>query len=161
MASVDLTIQIRDGKGETGSFTINLPSTTAVADALLFATEIEPLIAPLVNGVIESIKVAIPASISAPGTPGLTSDIEEKAHFVFRTVSNFVKRFKIPALAETKVLSGSANLDTSDTDVAAFVTAMESGLDLTGVGGSGTVQPSDYRDDDILDLESAVETFGR
>jgi hypothetical protein len=60
------------------------------------------------------------------------------------------------------VAPGSADIDTSDPDVAAFVSAMVTGLDLTTatpVAGTGTVTPSDSRGDDIVAITDAKEQF--
>ncbi len=159
--SVDLNFKISDNKGDEGSFTINLPTGTSISDAIAFGQEAYPIIDALITGNLHDITVSIPIPGVTPSVPALTSDVREKAYAIFRTAGNFVKRLKIPTLSELKVLDGSAALDRSDMDVAAFETMMESGLDTAPSGGSGVISPSDSRDDDIVTLESAVEYLGR
>lgn len=157
--AVDVAFTVKDGKGKTSRFAINLPTGTSIADAVLFGQEVFPLVQALMNGAVTDVKVHFPVTGLSLTTAGLVSDVEEVGQFVFDTASGFLKRIGIPGFSELKVVDNSAVIDTSDTDVAAFVTAMESGIDLTGAGGSGVISPSDYRDDDLTALDSAVEVF--
>ena len=50
-------------------------------------------------------------------------------------------------------------IDLTDADVATFLAAMTAGIDLVPAGGSGTVQPSDKREEDITTLSDAKERF--
>lgn len=157
--SVDVTFTVKDNKGDTSRFTINLPSSTSVTDAIAFGKTAFPLVQAIMNGAVTDVKVHVPVTGLSLSSAGLTSDVQEVGQFVFNAVGGFLKRIGIPGLSETKVLASSAQIDTSDTDVAAFITMMTSGVDVSANGGSGTIQPSDYRDADLTSLDSAVETF--
>lgn len=152
---------IKDAKGAVSSTEINVPASVAFADIALFAAAMATLINPLITGVITRIGVAftlaLPAGLRATATAG--SDVEEGARFQWRTANGFFAGNRIPTLDESKVVAGTRVIDLADSDVAAFVTAMTSGIDTTAVGGSGTVAPSDSREEDLIALESAVEQF--
>lgn len=157
--SVQLTIS--DAKGEQSVVSIPLPTATSITDASLFAEQVIPLIEPLVNGALRDARLSVPI----PYTPWIAtasiSDVQEKARFAFRTVNDFLKLISIPSVVESIFSPGTKNVDTTDTDVAAFVTAMVDGIDLTGVGGSGVIQPCDVRGEDLTELATAVEAWGR
>lgn len=151
----------RDAKGETSTTEINLPTSVTLADVGIFAGQMALLINPLITGVITRIgiawTIALPAGLRAAPVAG--SDIEEGGKFQFRTVNNFYTRSRIPTFDEAKIVAGTNEIDQTDADVAAFVTAMVGGLDLSLEGGSADVQPSDSRDEDIVALDFARENF--
>lgn len=156
--SIQLTIG--DAKGDQSTVSIPLPDATAVTDAVLFAQAIIPLIEPLLNGALRDARLAVPVTFTPWSAPASIADIQEKARFAFRGANNFLKSISLPTFVETFFSAGSKDVDTSDTDVAAFVTAMTDGIDLTGAGGSGVVEPCDTRGDDLTEIESAVEAWG-
>ena len=85
------------------------------------------------------------------GAPSGVSDVFQKGLFQFNSLNGFTS-MRLPAISETKVVVGSDAIDTSDADVAAFITAMEDGIVVTG----GTISPSDYRVGDISSLKFAT-----
>lgn len=157
--AVDVQFTIKDGKGKTSRTSINLPDSTSISDAVAFGAEAFPIVQALLNGAVTDVKVHFPVTGLTFSNPGNTSDVEEVGQFIFDTASGFLKRLGLPGFSELKVLSNSAQIDTGDPDVSAFVTMMESGIDTVPSGGSGTIQPSDYRNDDIDALDAAVEIF--
>jgi hypothetical protein len=119
------------------------------------------LIDPLINGRITRIGVGF--TISLPGTLGTVSDadsdVEEGAKFQFQTAGGNFTGFRIPTFDEQFILSGTQNVDLAAAGVAALRQALITGINLTGVGGSGTIAPSDSRDEDITALAFAREMF--
>lgn len=153
---------IVDDKGDTSTVEIPFPTATALTDLPLLVTAFGALIDPLVSGGLRDAGVRF--SVAVPGFSGVAgslSDVQEKGEFVLRTAGNFLKRLNLPTFIETLILPTSKQIDVSDTDVAAFVTALEDGINLSGAGGSGVVQPCDYRGDDLATLESALENWGK
>lgn len=157
---------IGDAKGDTSTVTVPVPTTTDVADAALFVEAIGPLIGALTGGSLVSAGVNI--EVDTSGIGGFTaastlSDVQEKARFAFRTAGGFLKSLSLPTFIESKFVNSGAGkeVDLTDTDVSSFVTAMEDGLSVTGLGGTGTVSPSDYRGDDIVSIEEAREAWGK
>lgn len=154
---------IKDEKGKLSSTEVNLPTSTAFADVVRFAGAMAQAIEPLVSGSIERVGVAYIVALSTitglKATPAANSDVEEGARFGFKTVNNFVTAMRIPTFREDFVQAGTREVDTTDPDVAAFVTAMRTGIDLTPLGGAGVVAPVDKRNEDITTLDSAKEQF--
>lgn len=152
-------ISITDEKAKTSTTQANVPAATTAADAELFAQQLALLIDPLITGAIT--RVGISKSVPLPG--GLTaaaaanSDVEEGARFQFRTVNGFYSAMRLATFDEANIQAGSRAVDL--TAAAAFTTAMVDGIDITGVGGSGTIQPCDQRDEDLTALEFAREQF--
>ncbi|MEM6284164.1 MAG: hypothetical protein AAF787_18370 [Chloroflexota bacterium] len=160
--AVGILFTFRDGKAATSSTQVNLPSSTAIADAVLFGQQMALLIDPLVNGFISRIGIVVDVDLSAlaiANAPSPLADVEEGARFQFRTAQNNFTSMRIPTFIDNLITAGGNAVDQVNVDVAAYLTAMETGIDLTGVGGSGTISPSDTRDEDITATTSALESF--
>lgn len=157
--SIDINFSITDGKGKVSRFTINVGGGTSVTNALAFAEGIWGFINPMLNGGNVSATISIPVPNVTSVAPISTSDVEEGAQFVFNTALGFLKRLRLPTFLESLVSPGSAAVDTAQADVAAFITAMQSGFDTTPFGGTGVIAPTDYRSEDLTTLDSAVEVF--
>lgn len=165
MPAYSIVMSFQDAKGETSTTMVNVPTSgLTLPNMVIFAQEMVKLVDPLINGIITrvgiAITVALPSGINI--SPNSVSDVEEGAAFNFRTAGGYRTSLRIPTLLESLVSAGSSDIDTSDPDVAAFVSAMISGVDLTAaapVAGTGTVTPSDSRGDDIVALTDAKEQF--
>jgi hypothetical protein len=101
-------------------------------------------------------KVRVPNGFSiAQYTEFAQADVEEIGAFQFETVGGFPVYCNIPGILETVVAAGSDDIDQSDVDVAAFITAMETGIVVTG----DTVSPTDVGEDSINNTVYARERF--
>jgi hypothetical protein len=161
-ASIGIVYTVEDRKGAASNTIINVPSGTTMPDAILFAQQMALLIDPMVTGRITRAGISLTVDLSSLGLGAVasdTSDVEEGARFQFTTAGNFRTSNRIPTFDETKVTVGGTDVDQVDADVAAFIAAMEDGINLVGVGGSGTVGPTDSRDDDITATSLAKEAF--
>lgn len=145
----------------TSRMEVKVPDTVTVPNAILFAQGLAPLIDAVIRGAIVGIGLSV--DVSLPGgldaTASIGADVEEGATFQFNTDGGFKTRFRIPTFDEALIVADSNVVDTADTDVAALVTAMEDGLDIDPGAGTTLIQPSDARDDDIVTLDYAVESF--
>lgn len=152
---------ITDEKAKVSTTEVKLPSATAFADVEIFAAQMAALIDTVIEGYISRIgivyQVALPGGIKSAANAN--SDVEEGARFQFRTVNGFFSGLRLATFSEALIVAGSKDVDTVNGDVAAFVTAMVTGIDTSGAGGSGTIQPSDARDEDLTALEFAREQF--
>lgn len=161
MPSIGVVYSIRDEKGATSLMQVNLPSGTALADVILFAQQMAPLVEALITGAITRIGIAL--TVALPGglrsNPLSGSDVEEGGRFQFKTDGGFYTSTRVPTFDESFVTAGTAEIDTAAGAVASFVASMLAGIDLTGVGGSGIIEPTDTRDDDLGSLEFAREQF--
>lgn len=156
-----LTFTIVDADGDTSPITIPFPDTFDLSHAANVAAAFGALINPLLNGGLQ--KAAITFEIDLSGTWGptaaLIADVQEQAQFLFRVVGGFPKLLNLPTFIETLFNGAGADktVDMTDTDVVAFVAAMEDGLTVSSV----LYQPSDYRGVDIVSTETAVQHWGR
>lgn len=161
MVQFSVLYSIKDGKGKVATTELNLPSTVTLTNWTVFAGQMALLINDIITGAIT--RIGLVASVTLPvglrATPGANSDVEEGARFQYKTTNGFFTAMRLPTFDEQFVLPGTATVDIADTDVAAYVTAMTGGIDLTGVGGTGTVAPVDSRNEDIVTLDSAKEQF--
>lgn len=161
MAVIDMFFVIQDGDGDKSTISIPFPSTISLANVANLVAGVGALINPLINGglVEAGIRLVVDLSGTWGPTSALLADIQEQAQFLFRVVGGYPKLLNLPTFIETLFTNGGADktVDLADTDVAAFVDFMESGITLSSV----TYQPSDYRGADILSTESAVQHWGR
>lgn len=159
--AINVTFTVRDGKGQESPITIQLPTSVSPGDAIAFAKTAWPLVDALIDGgnVVGRVSFEVDGLSSANPVGG--ADVQEIGRFVFKTVNNFTKSLGLPTFLETKLTPGTDLIDTTDADVAAFVTMMESGIDTTPNGGSGVISPSDYRGEDLDSLVGAIEAWGK
>ena len=154
-----ILFSIQDAKGLLSTTEVNVPGASTYAQAQSFARELSKLIDPLISGAITRIglvqTVSLPVELKASADTG--ADVEEGARFQYRTDGGFFTAMRIPTFLESKIQPNSRAVNLTDGAVAAFNTAMLSGIDLPD--SLGTVQPCDKRDEDIVALTAAVEQF--
>jgi hypothetical protein len=155
----EIFIQFRDADGDVTTRSWEVPNSVAITDVPILAAELMDLMVPLINGTI--VKAGYTAEVTVPVLVAQAlSDVQELLAVGARTTNGFLKRMHLPTIDEAKVfLPGSKEADLADADVLAYTTALISGIDLTGAGGSGTVQFSDGRGEDLTSIEYAVEAF--
>jgi hypothetical protein len=145
---------VRDAKGATSTTKINFSPSANIGMATAWMESGAPLFAAIIKGQIVDIGVGIGLQVSGlPALPDPDSDVEEGARFSFRTVADFITGHRIPTFDESKIVSGTANVDTADTDVAAWVDHMIDGHTVL----LDNIQPTDERGSDINALEKAKE----
>jgi len=156
--AISIVFTVSDAKGDQATFSIPIPDGTAYADIVEFAQEMAELLNPLINAALRDLHITIPIPFTPWTAAASISDIQEKARFAFRTVNGFLKHVSLPAAVESIFSPGSRNVDLANTDVAAFVTAMVDGITLSS---TNDVEPCDVRDEDLTELESATEAWGK
>lgn len=165
MPAYSVVLSFQDAKGETSTTMVNIPTSgMTIANMTIFAQELVKLVDAMIGGIVTRVGLAItvplPSGINV--APSSTSDVEEGGYFNFRTAGGYRTSLRIPTFLESLISAGSADIDTSDPDVAAFVSAMITGIDLTAatpVAGTGTITPTDSRGDDVVALVDAKEQF--
>ena len=156
---------VQDGKGKQSVIQVPIPYATTPTNARAFVRAMGAVIGPLVTGKLISAGVTLEVPIGEitgfPSSASTVSDVQEKGFFSFRSAVNSLRRMTIPTILETLFNVGASTINQSHADVAAFITAMEDGVDVSGVGGSGTIQPSDGRGEDLTAIEEAREAWGK
>jgi len=159
--AIGVNLVITEESGKDSSTGIWIPSTTTLANALNAAKAFALLVEPLVEGGIVLASITLPVSLAGVITqtaPLAGSSVAEGARFGFRTGSNFATNFRLPTIKETIFGSGRV-VDLLDTDVLALNDAIVGGLDLTTVGGTGTVNPCNISDEDITARSYTREAY--
>lgn len=164
-------VRVRDAGGVdagdkpgTSLISVEIPTATTPANAIAFARGLADVVAPLMVGGILGAGMTFEvdlSSLSLDEVGTALADIQERAVFAFRTAAGKLKRIGIPTFNENLFTGAGAyaTVDLTDTDVQAFVTAMEDGIDVSGYGGTGTVSPVDTNNSDLATLETAKQDF--
>ena len=153
-----IRLNVRDAKGAGSNTTIYVPDTADFDDVMEFGAALAQLWANMCTGVVERVSVTFEVDVSglAGNTMDANSDVEEGARFAWLVAGGYTASNRIATFDESKMVSGTNQVDTGDPDVAQFVSYMEDGFTATS---TNVVSPTDYRDDDITDLASAQESF--
>jgi hypothetical protein len=151
---------VEDAKGDKSTIAIPFSSIGDWTEIPELVQDLADLIDPLINGgiVTAGMRLEIDVSSVTDGIADALADVQERARFVFRGENGFLKSLHLPTFLETKMVPNSADVNTADADVAAFVTALEDGITLSTLA---VHQPSDNRGDDLETLVSATESWGR
>jgi hypothetical protein len=160
--SIAIKVEFKDEASKTAHASFNVPSGTTLANAGLAAKRG----AQLMDGVSTAQVVGLTMSFAVPLPSGLKADpvdgsrVGTGALFKWLTSGGNDTKFIVPARKESIIVDGDDIVDEGDDDVTALVAEWTAGLDLTEVGGTGTVTPTDTRDEDIIDLSDGWETHG-
>lgn len=153
----DITYTVSDNDGDQATTTVKVPTTFTLSDYGEFGAAMAELIDDIIEGRVDAADLCLSADLA--GLVGNVavggSDVEEIAAFQFLTSDNRAVNVNIPAMSEAIVGAGSDDLNQADPLVAPFITAMESGISVTG----GTITPCDIGEDDIVSTKYAREKF--
>jgi len=155
---IEVVTTIEDRSGDKATTSVHVLDASTIANLATFA----PAWATALNLVIFG-KIISMAAILRPSMGSLSnntatseSDVEHVGKFVFRAQNGVRVECNIPALDEDAVAAyGSDELDQSDTNIAAFIAAMETGISVTG----GTISPCDNGESSIALTVFAREAF--
>lgn len=160
--SIGIQISFKDEAGKTASTSLNVPTATTAANAALAAQAAALLIDEItdaqITGMTLSLPVSLPAGLKTAPVDGARVGVG--ALFSFLTTLGHITKMVIPARVEAIILDETDVVDLDNTDVANFIAEMQAGLDLTAVSGTGTVSPTDTRNEDINGLDDAYEVIG-
>jgi hypothetical protein len=153
-----VTYSIQDAKGKVSVTKINFPASTTLAELSSWAIAMATALNDVIQGKILSAGAGFEIDLSTAtirATPLSTSDVEEGARFIWRSLVGAITQFRLPTFDEAKMLSGTQQVDLADADV-----SVVTGLVTIGTGaGAGFAHPSDDHGSDITALESARESF--
>jgi hypothetical protein len=148
---------ILDAKGKTSTMKVNFGPSPNLGMVTAWASAAGPLIANLIKGQIIDIGIGIGVTLPGglPTSPDPDSDVEEGARFNWHTAIGALTNFRIPTFDEAHIATGTAQVDTTDADVSAFVDKVINGHTVL----LENVQPTDERGSDINALKTAREAF--
>jgi len=157
--AVAIRFNFIDAKGKTSFTKIRVPTGFTIAQYTEFGIAMGQFIANMsacqVTGCSASVAVDL-SGLGLKSAAATVADVAQKGYFAFTSAATgFFKRLRIPTFNETLVSAGSDNINTVDSGIAAFTTAMTNGIVVTG----GTVQPSTERGQDLTALTDAREVF--
>lgn len=159
MAAVAVHFTIIDEKGKTSKTSVHVPTGFSVAQYTAFAQSMAQLIANIIDGQITEVSVSLPLSLSGATIRAVAlaaADIFKKVFFQARSVvAGLVGKFNIPTYDEANTITGSDQVDQSDTEVAALIALIENGANISGE----VVQPVDKRGNDLSTVSIARENF--
>lgn len=152
-----VSIGVRDDAGSSATLPIYIEDTgLTLADVQGFADLMAGLVDDITDGVVTNIAITfnhtLPAGLKASAVAD--SSVQKSGLFTFELVdSKYALSVRVPAMKEAFVTSG--NIDTAATEVAAFISAINSGLvpDVT------LVYPTNQFGFDVSGLRKAVLTF--
>jgi hypothetical protein len=149
-----ITWTILDEKGLRSNTVIDVPDGHTVAEYTAFANDATTQLLQVSDGQILAAKLSL--NLVLAGAPfaaaAADSDVERKALFVFNTAGGYIKRLTVPSVRGIVVTESGALDLTGDPGAGGF-------RDLI-IDGDLTVEPTDYRGDDIVSLSEARKYFG-
>lgn len=156
--AVEIIATITDASGDTSTTSHKVNDPVLVGALTAYGIAWASLLDDLIHGVIRSVNAYVKASVSSllNNTIIGTADVEHVAHFSFLAANGLSVDVNIPSMNEAIIdASTSDTLDQADLQVAAFITAMETGIAVTG----GTISPCDIGESSITDTIFARESF--
>ena len=157
--SVSGFVTVVDGKGAESTSRVHVPDTSDIGNFKAFMQNFAGFMDAIIKGRITNISVGL--GVDLPGglkaNADALSDVEEVGRFLFASAGGGTVRIQVPTLDEAKVLTGTAAIDTADTDVAAFVTEVVDGETIS----LQAEHPSAIDGSDITGLDSAIAVFGK
>jgi len=146
--TLSIEFSFRDNDGARSTTEILLPGSVSAAAAITFATALRPLLSALSDAVLVGMNLIIGYQESSiPSIP--SSDVENKGVLLFNAANGIKSSISIPSILESVLQSNNRDIDQSNSDVDAFITAMTAGL-------SGT-QPVNASGADLVSTKDAYK----
>jgi hypothetical protein len=159
--AVTIQIDFKDAKNKSSNTRIRVPTGFSIAQYTEFAQDVVQLVANISTARIVGASVNFALDLSTAvltNTVSALADVATKAFIkVNSAVAGFFGKFEIPTFDEDNlVVVGTDQIDTADTNVAAFITGLEEGYDLTT---GGVMAPVDKYGNDLTTTTIARELF--
>lgn len=144
----EMTYTLTDVSGESATTSIHLPTAFSLAQFTEFGRAMADLVDNIVDGLVSRCELTLHFDVTAITSnlalPGI--NIEEISAFQFVTAAGRPVEINVPGTNELHVIAGSDELDQSQADIAAFITAVEDGIAVTG----GTITVTDIDSEDVV-----------
>lgn len=159
MAAVSVNFTFLDAKGKSSTTKVHVPTGFTFAQYIAFGQAMGQIIANLSEGSLVDVSVSVPVDISGATIKAVAlgiADVAKKALFqAVSTVAGTFAKWFLPTYNESKTLANTDQLDTADPDVAAFITLLEDGVNVSGT----FVTPRTIREDPIDQVQVSREIF--
>lgn len=159
--AISIRIDFIDQKGKESHTKIRVPNGFTIADYVEFAEAVCQLVLNISTARITRASITFNVSLAGLGLKTVASSVSNvavKLAMRFATaVSGFFAKTLIPSNDEGDEIAGSDNIDQSDTEVAALISAFEDGIAVTG----GTVTFTNDREHDITAATEVKQQFRR
>jgi len=136
-----------DETGSNSSIILHVSSATTAAAAKTAADALGALLAAVTDCKVSSYSISYGVEETAITNPEAGSRVERKGRCLFQRANGQTSRIEIPSIKPALVLSDGA-LDTTDSDMIAFLNGIVNGTLYTGPDGS-----------DIVSVYAAYEAF--
>lgn len=143
MAKKRITLTIEDADGDKSSVSVYIESIAEHDESessilTTFAVPFWDAIKPLITGVLVNAQAVLEYDLSEfdNNTPTMTSDVEEKAVFLFAPYGSYRPlRLSLPTIKESVFTNSGAakEIDFTNSDVAFFATVMTQSIDEFGI----------------------------
>ncbi|NIT56286.1 MAG: hypothetical protein GWN00_08640 [Aliifodinibius sp.] len=157
--AISIRYEFLDESGKTSFTKIRVPNGFSLANYTEFAQAMGQIISDMKVGVLTRAGVCVGLDLSGStikAVADIFSDVLQKARVHFASaLQGFSGKMLLPAFDELNVVAGSDEIDQTDPDVAAFITAMENGIAVT----LGTIAPTDDRENDLTSVLFFREEF--
>lgn len=156
MATFNISYSLQDADGNVNSFAVKVPAgSLTLAEIEGFAQQLAPIVDDVTDAQIVDMAIGLNAAL--PGglksSPVANSNNQEGGLISFNTDGPYKYSYRVPAWYQAG-FSG-AEINQSETNAAAFITAMLSGLDVSGT----QVIPSDAYENDLTSVARAYKSF--
>jgi hypothetical protein len=163
VASITYTVTDDDRAVSKMQFWATLPTLNQWSQDAAEATidQLWSLIAPLIDAVQVGVAFNLSGYEDTFPEPVAESDVEDKGVFLARTTNNKPVSVALASILESKLvtdgLAAGIQIDVADADVAAFIDALEDGIDLNPLGILDTVRFGTDRGESIATVIDAYK----
>ena len=160
--AVTIQIDFKDAKNKPSSTKIRVPTGFSIAQYVEFAQGAAQVIADVSTARIVGVSVNVGLDLSGAtltNVAGVAADVGSKALMIWNSaVAGLKAKFQLPTFDEdTYVVLGTDTIDEAATNMAALITAVETGYTVT----SGLIDITDKSGNDIESLSTGRELFRR
>lgn len=156
---VELFYEIKDAKKGSARLVQKFPVAADLAVVADYARGTGQFIDAVIKGLIVGYGITLRLDLDditgIKTAAAADSDVEEGARFQFQTAVDGLTGFRIPTFDEAFIVPGTNLVDTADAAIIALVDRVIAGRTL----GAINVSPSDQYGNDIVALDSAIESF--
>lgn len=154
---VSAFISVKDAPGSESVMRLHVPNNTDIGNFKIFAQNVAGFIDAIIKGKITNISIGVGVDLPAgiKSAADATADVEDGARFIFNAANGGTFKMRLPTFDEAKMVTGSDLVNTTDTNVAAFLNEMIVGETIS----LQAQHPSADDQSDLVSLKSAKSAF--